>query len=61
MKKKMISFRLDPPDVFRLNTLARQTGRNRSEVLRRLILLAENPEAVQWLGKPHTESEPGNG
>lgn len=56
MKKRMISFRLDPPDVARLNTLARQTGRNRSEVLRRLILLAEHPEAVLLLGRKHNAS-----
>lgn len=55
MKKQMVSFRLDPPDVYRLNSLARQTGRNRSEVLRRLILLADTPAAMQLLGELRPE------
>lgn len=61
MQERMVSFRLTAPDVSRLNHLAKVTGRNRSEVLRRLILLADNPAAVELLGKPHTESEATHG
>lgn len=56
MTKEMLSFRASTPERIQLDKLATATGRNRSEVLRRLILLAENPAAVELLGKVHAES-----
>lgn len=56
MTREMLSFRVTTPERIRLDQLAAATGRNRSEVLRRLILLAEDPAAVKLLGMLRTES-----
>lgn len=58
MVSKMFSFRCTPHEATRLESLARQTGRNRSEVLRRLIFLADIPAAVQLLGEMRPEEVP---
>lgn len=56
MTTEMLSFRVSTHERIQLDKLAAATGRNRSEVLRRLILLAEHPAAVELLGKVHAES-----
>jgi len=51
METKGFSVRLDPKQSAKLRSLARQSGRNRSQVVQRLIDFAsENPDAQQALG-----------
>ena len=44
--------RMKTTEMKRLQDLANQTGRSRGAVVRRLLILAETPEARQLLGEP---------
>lgn len=53
--------RLAPDEAAKLRRLASQTQRTRSAIIRRLLLVADLPEARQLLGiaEPKTEAQHG--
>lgn len=52
-KMRWISLKLKNNEVEKLDLLARQVDRNRSQILRRLIILADElPDARRLLGDP---------
>lgn len=54
-RTKVFSIRFEPQEYKTLDNLARETGRSKGGVVRRLIKLAELPEAKRLLG---TEPNP---
>ena len=52
VKNKQVNIRLTPQELATLDQLARSAGRTKAATVRRLLTLAETPEARRLLGEP---------
>jgi hypothetical protein len=51
-KNKLFTIRMNPQELETLDQLARSAGRTKAATVRRLLSLAETPEARRLLGEP---------
>jgi|APSaa5957512622_1039677.scaffolds.fasta_scaffold124748_2 hypothetical protein len=59
-ENKIFSIRMNPRELAALNRLAKTTGRTKAATVRRLLAMADQPDARRWLGEP-IKSEVQNG
>ena len=52
VKNKQVNIRLTPEELAAIEQLARSAGRTKADTVRRLLILAETPEARRLLGEP---------